>query len=158
MLLVEIFNTKKTENNFVPMYKHDRCTISFEVEGTPYRFSAISYKSTEGTWVVNFHVDVRRYEQLKNVKIASSDKHDFAIKRNNLGNAVKVFLAVEECFDMFLQHYGAQVQHVEFSADTNEQSRIKLYNKFIPLIQNKGFKFLGSDEFLGDIHYSFSRS
>ena len=108
----------------------------FAIDDLMYNFTAEIYTDRHG---------IEGEKRILNMEFALGDfysRKDYHI--TGTGNALQVFSAVKQCvLDLFNKRLKEKPDIISFSADDEEPSRVKLYDRFMKIIPRilKDFKF-----------------
>lgn len=129
----------------------------------PYKWTDQSIsKLGDCKWIGEFHTNDNKilgyieflYDKDDNkASIAFTVNGRFAISGE--GHAIEIFSTVAKMFDEFLM--STHPLHIHFSANANEQSRIKLYDRFSKLISKKYGYILSKNITNIEVDYELSK-
>ena len=142
MLLNEIINTRSNTINYDTVSYKSYFEVHSVIDDVPYVFTAkhlIHRYTPEGIakpWSIVFGVNTFEYGDGNEY---FDMYYDIDTVPTGKRNSVKIMTWVEHCFDMFIQQYGENVQRIIFSANANEQSRVRLYDRFTSVLKRKGW-------------------
>lgn len=140
MLLDEIINTRSNTINYDTFSNKSYFEVHSVIDDVPYVFTVkklIHRYTPEGVdkpWSIVFGVNTFEYGDGNEYFDMYYDIDTVPTGKNN---SIKIMTWVEHCFDLFVQQYDDSVQRITFSANINERSRVRLYDRFIPVLKKK---------------------
>lgn len=157
MLLNEIINTRSNTINYDTFSNKSYFEVHSVIDDVPYVFIArqmMNLTDRHLYWTIAFGVNTFEYRDGYD---CFDMEFDIDIVPTGKGNSVKIMTWVEHCFDLFVQQYDDSVQRITFSANINERSRVRLYDRFIPVLKKKGWILQDKRIGPGFVEYMYER-